>query len=194
MMKDLRVVARVMLMLAGTLAVAQEPATSEVPRVVEVTPKEVTAEVGQKLTFKAVAKNAAGEVIPGTPSLWFTAPFDLAGAEKGVVTVYQPGEIRVGAVINGKRAMPRSACRPRRLPPSTSQRPKLWWSAVRKFSQRPREMLEGILSKTRPSPGCPRRLPSRASTRQAWRRVFVQDKRKFGQVPGSQAAASALRL
>ena len=97
-----QVVACVVLALGGVIAMAQEPATSEVPRTVEVTPKEVTAEVGQKLTFKAVAKNAAGEVIPGTPSLWFTAPFDLAGAEKGVVTVYQPGEIRVGAVINGK--------------------------------------------------------------------------------------------
>src|SRR5215472_15703473 len=84
------------------LAIAQEASTSEVPRTVEVTPKEVTAEVGQQVTFTAVAKNAAGEVIPGTPSLWFTAPFDLAGAGKGVVTVYQPGEIRVGAVIAGK--------------------------------------------------------------------------------------------
>jgi plastocyanin len=102
MRNHLQVVACGALVLGGLLAMAQEPATSEVPRTVEVTPKEVTAEVGQKLTFKAVAKNAAGEVIPGTPSLWFTAPFDLAGAEKGVVTVYQPGEIRVGAVINGK--------------------------------------------------------------------------------------------
>jgi hypothetical protein len=97
-----RIVALVAIAIFGTVALAQEPSTSEVPRTVEITPKEATAEVGQKLTFKAVAKNAAGEVIPGTPSLWFTAPFDLAGAEKGVVTVYQPGEIRVGAVINGK--------------------------------------------------------------------------------------------
>lgn len=84
------------------LAVAQEPSTSEVPRTVEVTPKEVTAEVGQQLQFKAVAKNAAGDVIPGTPSLWFTAPFDAAGAEKGLVTVYESGEIKVGAIIGGK--------------------------------------------------------------------------------------------
>jgi len=93
------------LLLAAVLAssaAAQEASTSEVPRTVEVTPKEVTAEVGQEVKFTAVAKNAAGEVIPGEPSLWFTAPFDLAGAEKGVVTVYQPGEIRVGAVIAGK--------------------------------------------------------------------------------------------
>ena len=100
----LRALTWVGLVVAGcaVLAMAQEPSTSEIPRTVEVTPKEVTAQVGQKLTFTAVAKNAAGEVIPGTPSLWFTAPFDLAGAEKGVVTVYQPGEIRVGAVIAGK--------------------------------------------------------------------------------------------
>jgi hypothetical protein len=90
------------MMLMCGLMVAQEASTSEVPRTVEITPKEVTAEVGQQIKFTAVAKNAAGETIPGTPSLWFTAPFDLAGAEKGVVTVYQPGEIRVGAVIGGK--------------------------------------------------------------------------------------------
>ena len=40
------------------LAMTQEPSTSEVPRTVEVTPKEVTAEVGQQLKFTAVAKNA----------------------------------------------------------------------------------------------------------------------------------------
>lgn len=88
--------------LSITLATAQEQPTSEVPRTVEVTPKEVTAEVGQQVKFTAVAKDASGQTIPGTPSLWFAAPFDLAGAENGVVTVYQPGEIRVGAVIGGK--------------------------------------------------------------------------------------------
>lgn len=94
--------AGLMLFAMNMAVIAQEAATSEVPRTVELTPKEATAEVGQQVKFTAVAKNAAGEVIPGTPSLWFTAPFDLAGAENGVVTVYQPGEIRVGAVISGK--------------------------------------------------------------------------------------------
>src|SRR5215470_15558018 len=112
-----RAVAFVALMLGRIMAAAQEPSTSEVPRTVEVTPTEVTAEVGQKLTFKAVAKNAAGEAIPGTPSLWFTAPFDLAGAEKGVVTVYEPGEIRVGAVINGKTGYAKVTVSP--APPTT---------------------------------------------------------------------------
>ena len=97
---DVLVAVLVVAMAVGSAA--QEASTSEIPRAVEVTPKQVTAEVGQQLKFTAVAKNAAGEVIPGEPSLWFAAPFDLAGAEKGVVTVYQPGEIRVGAVIAGK--------------------------------------------------------------------------------------------
>jgi len=91
MRNSLRAFTCLVVTVSAILTAAQEPSTSEVPRTVEITPKEVTAEVGQKLTFKAVAKNAGGEVIPGTPSLWFTAPFDLAGAEKGVVTVYQPG-------------------------------------------------------------------------------------------------------
>jgi hypothetical protein len=104
-MKDLSrraVLAGVLVALLVTMATAQEAATSEVPRTVEVTPAETTAEVGQQLKFTAVAKDASGQTIPGTPSLWFAAPFDLAGAENGVVTVYQPGQIRVGAVIGGK--------------------------------------------------------------------------------------------
>lgn len=94
--------AGVIVTLLFTLAAAQEPSTSEVPRTVELTPKEVISEVGQQVQFTAVAKDASGQTIPGKPSLWFAAPFDLAGAENGVVTVYQPGEIRVGAVIGGK--------------------------------------------------------------------------------------------
>src|SRR5215469_2236957 len=78
------------------------PSSSVAPAIVELTPAEVTAEVGQQLTFAAVGKNAAGEVMPDKPTFWFAAPFDLAAAEKGVVTVYQPGEVRVGAVIGGK--------------------------------------------------------------------------------------------
>lgn len=94
-------------LLAGR-GIAQQPSStapaesSVAPKVVEVTPPEATAEVGQQVKFTAVAKDASGQVIPGTPSLWFAAPFDLAGAEDGTVTVYEPGEVRVGAVIGGK--------------------------------------------------------------------------------------------
>lgn len=78
------------------------PEGSVVPKVVEVSPPEMTAEVGQQVKFTAAAKDASGQVIPGAPSLWFAAPFDLAGAENGTVTLYEPGEVRVGAVIGGK--------------------------------------------------------------------------------------------
>jgi hypothetical protein len=78
------------------------PGGSVAPKVVEVTPKEVTAEVGQQVKFTAIGKDASGQVIPGSPSLWFAAPFDLAGAQNGTVTLYEPGEVRVGAVIGGK--------------------------------------------------------------------------------------------
>jgi plastocyanin len=88
--------------------IAQQPSStsptesSVAPKVVEVSPPEATAEVDQQVRFTAVAKDASGQVIPGTPSFWFVAPFDLAGAENGTVTLYQPGEVRVGAVIGGK--------------------------------------------------------------------------------------------
>lgn len=51
-------VASFLLAICGITARAQEPSTSEVPRTVEITPKEAKAEVGQKLTFKAIAKRA----------------------------------------------------------------------------------------------------------------------------------------
>src|SRR5581483_8854405 len=74
------------------------PEGSVAPKVVEVSPPEAKAEVGQQVKFTAVGKDASGQVVPGTPSLWFAAPFDLAGVENGTVTLYQPGEVRVGAV------------------------------------------------------------------------------------------------
>src|SRR5262245_28953738 len=38
------------------------------------------------------------------PSAWFATPFDIAYAdEQGVVTFVQAGEVRVGALINGKQ-------------------------------------------------------------------------------------------
>jgi uncharacterized protein YjdB len=86
--------------------------SSVAPKVVEVTPPETSTEVGQQVKLTAVAKDASGQVIPGTPSLWFAAPFDLAGAENGTVTLYEPGEVRVGAVIGGKTGYAKITVRP----------------------------------------------------------------------------------
>ena len=70
---------------------------------VEITPNHTQAHVGDKLTFKAVAKDASGNVVDVKPASWFAAPFDLAGAdEQGAVIFHEPGEVTVGAVVGGK--------------------------------------------------------------------------------------------
>jgi plastocyanin len=82
----------------------QESSTISVaPAVVEITPKMLDVHVGEKVKFGASAKDAAGNPIDAKPSLWFAAPFDLAGAdESGEVTFHAPGVVTVGAVIAGK--------------------------------------------------------------------------------------------
>ncbi|HWJ48439.1 MAG TPA: Ig-like domain-containing protein, partial [Candidatus Udaeobacter sp.] len=84
-------------------AKTQESTTSVAPAVVEITPKTLDVYVGQKVKFSAAAKDAAGNPIEAKPSVWFAAPFDLAGAdESGEVTFHAPGVVTVGAVIAGK--------------------------------------------------------------------------------------------
>src|SRR5215471_8076920 len=81
----------------------ETPSTSVAPAVVEITPKTLDAHVGEKVKFSAAAKDAAGNLIDAKPSVWFAAPFDLAGAdESGEVTFHAPGIVTVGAVIAGK--------------------------------------------------------------------------------------------
>src|SRR5277367_5177913 len=64
---------------------------------VEVTPSQTTAAIGSKLQFKAVGKDADGNVLPDAPKYWYAAPFDAAGAgQDGEVSFFQPGEITVG--------------------------------------------------------------------------------------------------
>jgi hypothetical protein len=103
----------VMILSAGTIARSQDkaadaakqepPSTSVAPASVEVTPKTIDAHVGEKIKFSASAKDAAGNPIDEKPSVWFAAPFDLAGAdESGEVTFHAPGVVTVGAVIAGK--------------------------------------------------------------------------------------------
>ena len=107
----------VMILSAGTTARSQDaaadaakqeakqepPSTSVAPASVEVTPKTLDAHVGEKIKFSASAKDAAGNPIDEKPSVWFAAPFDLAGAdESGEVTFHAPGVVTVGAVIAGK--------------------------------------------------------------------------------------------
>ena len=70
---------------------------------VEISPAETSAEVGGKVQFKAVAKDASGSVVTEPVKFWFAAPFDISGADSnGLVSVLQPGDITVGALIGDK--------------------------------------------------------------------------------------------
>jgi hypothetical protein len=74
------------------------------PARVEVTPRVAEAQVGQQLMFSAAGYDDAGTRIDAKPSAWFATPFDVAFADdSGNVTFVQPGEVRVGALINGKQ-------------------------------------------------------------------------------------------
>src|SRR5271155_4785381 len=84
-------------------AAQETPTTSVAPASVEINPNPLDVHVGEKGKFSALAKDAAGNTIDAKPSVWFAAPFDVAGAdESGEVTFHAPGVVTVGAVIAGK--------------------------------------------------------------------------------------------
>ena len=81
----------------------QKPKEESKAASVEVTPGQATAAVGSKIQFKAVAKDASGQVVAEKVKTWFAAPFDSAVAdENGEVSFVQPGEITVGALVGKK--------------------------------------------------------------------------------------------
>ena len=85
--------------------VAAQDTKPEGPRPdrVQISPGVVDAEVGQTIRFTATAYDASGTVIAAKPTAWFGAPFDVGAAdEEGLVTVFAPGELKVGAIVNGK--------------------------------------------------------------------------------------------
>jgi plastocyanin len=91
--------------LAGTTSGQQSSTASSRSAVatVQVAPETSDIAVGQKVKFTAVAKDAAGKVVNVQPSTWVAAPFDLAGIdESGTVSFFAPGEVLVGAIVNGK--------------------------------------------------------------------------------------------
>ena len=80
-----------------------QSATSGKVAKVEINPPKAEAEVGQTLKFTAAALDDTGARLPARPSTWVASPFDSAAAdESGTVTFYHPGQIRVGAIIDGK--------------------------------------------------------------------------------------------
>lgn len=94
------------LFLADIAAHAQAPTPAE-PAVaaVEISPGTSEAEVGQKKSFTVTAKDAAGKSLEVKSPYWVALPPDSAFAdESGTVTFFQPGEIKVVAVVGGKPA------------------------------------------------------------------------------------------
>src|SRR5262245_41817304 len=93
-----------LLLSLSPLATIQETAQSgPKPARVVVTATALEVEVGQQLQFSALGYDDKDSKIEGKPSAWFASPFDLAYSdENGNVTFTAPGEVKVGAIINGK--------------------------------------------------------------------------------------------
>ena len=73
------------------------------PARVVVTARVLEVEVGQQLQFSAVGYDEKENKLEGKPSAWFASPFDLAYSdESGNVTFTAAGDVKVGAIINGK--------------------------------------------------------------------------------------------
>jgi len=69
---------------------------------VEIHPAEIEGEVGEEITFQAVAKDGNGSPLDLEPSVWFAAPWDVGAMVQGKVTLHRAGRLLVGAVIHGK--------------------------------------------------------------------------------------------
>jgi hypothetical protein len=99
-------------LLAAALLLAAAPAAAQVATV-EVTPERTQLRAGDRVRLTAVGKDAAGARVEAPVATWFAAPFDLAAVDSaGVLRVYQPGVITVGAVVGGKVGVTRLTAQP----------------------------------------------------------------------------------
>ena len=98
--------------------------TGPKPSRVEITPRTVETVAGQQLSFSATGYDEAGNKIDAQPSAWFAAPFDLAFADdKGTVTFTGAGDVRVGAIINGRSGFIIVSVRPQAVARVTITKP-----------------------------------------------------------------------
>lgn len=89
--------------MATAISTAQQSAPV---KMAELTPATTDISVGQKVKFTAVLKDAAGNKTEAPATAWFAAPFDLAGVdESGTVSFFSPGDVLVGAIVNGKTVL-----------------------------------------------------------------------------------------
>ncbi|HSS19689.1 MAG TPA: Ig-like domain-containing protein [Pyrinomonadaceae bacterium] len=91
--------------LATGFSSAQRSTPAPVPAL---TPDTEDISVGQKVKFTPVVKDSTGHVQNAHATAWFAAPFDLAAVdESGMVSFFNPGEVLVGAVVNGRSVLTR---------------------------------------------------------------------------------------
>jgi len=99
--------------------------TGPKPSRVEITPRTVETVAGQQLSFSAAGYDDAGNKMDAQPSAWFAAPFDLGFADdKGTVTFTGSGDVRVGAIINGKTGFITVTVRPQAVARVTITKPR----------------------------------------------------------------------
>jgi len=97
------------------VSTAQGPATAPAPstKTLKISPANPDVSVGQKVKFAVVSKDASGNAVTAIPSVWFAAPFDLAGADAaGNVSFFSPGEVLVGALVGGKPVFTKFTIKP----------------------------------------------------------------------------------
>ncbi len=93
------------LLIVVQFSAANSLAQSSSAPALEITPATGDIAVGQKVKFTVRSKDAAGKVVEVKPATWVAAPFDLAGVdETGTVSFFAPGEVLIGAIVNGKPA------------------------------------------------------------------------------------------
>ena len=91
------------LLAVNALAQGPNPPSAPVVATVQVTVSAKDAEVGQQVKLKAVATDAAGNVVKEQPSSYFAGPFDIAAVDDdGNVRLFGVGQVTVGAIVGGK--------------------------------------------------------------------------------------------
>ena len=79
------------------------PQSAPVPAQVRIVAPVTEGEVGQTVTFRIEAFDAAGAKMDVQPTAWFATPFDVGVAEpSGAVTFFDAGQLTVGAIDGGK--------------------------------------------------------------------------------------------
>lgn len=107
--------ASLLLLTTAGAGAQQQTAPGAPPAVVRVEIKApaAEAEVGKPVQFTATAFDALGKPVAVKPTAWFAAPFDLAAAgEDGMVNFYNPGVVKVGAIVGGKLGFASITVRP----------------------------------------------------------------------------------